>query len=59
MQQLVSTTVEVVDETAVAAVGNGSAAAAAATTTTDGTLHPLFVDIDDDEYTDSVLEIQR
>ena len=49
-----STTVEVVDET-VATVGNGSAAVA-----TDGsTLHPLFADIDDDEYTDSVLEIQR
>ena len=57
MQQMTSTSsVEVVDETA-AAVWNGSAAAAAAT---DGsTLHPMFADIDDDEYTDSVLEIQR
>ena len=46
---------EVIDETA-AAVGNGGTAAVAA----DGsTLHPLFVDIDDDEYTDSVLEIHR
>ena len=53
MQQMTSTSsVEVVDETA-AAVWNGSAAAA-----TD-TLHPMFADIDDDEYTDSVLEIQR
>ena len=56
MQQMTSTSsVEVVDETA-AAVWNGSAAVAA----TDGsTLHPMFADIDDDEYTDSVLEIQR
>ena len=55
MQQMTSTSsVEVVDETA-AAVLNGSAAVA-----TDGsTLHPMFVDIDDDEYTDSVLEIHR
>ena len=49
-------TVEVVDETA-AAVGNGGAGTEMAT---DGkTLHPMFVDIDDDEYTDSVLEIHR
>ena len=53
MQQMTSTSsVEVVDETA-AAVRNGSAVAI------DGTLRPLFVDIDDDEYTDSVLEIHR
>ena len=54
IQQAAAATVEVIDETA-AAVGNGGAAVAA-----DGsTLHPLFVDIDDDEYTDSVLEIHR
>ena len=54
MRQLASTTVEVVDETSAAAAENRSAVAA-----TDGVVHPLFVDIDDDEYTDSLLEIQR
>ena len=53
-QAAAAATVEVIDETS-AAVGNGGAAAVA-----DGsTLHPLFADIDDDEYTDSVLEIHR
>ena len=55
MRQLVSTTVEVVDETAAAAAAENRSAVAA----TDGVVHPLFVDIDDDEYTDSLLEIQR
>ena len=58
MRQLVSTTVEVVDETSAAAENRSTVAATDGGATT-GVVHPLFVDIDDDEYTDSLLEIQR
>ena len=57
MRQLVSTTVDVVDETSAAAENRSSVATADGGAT--GVVHPLFVDIDDDEYTDSLLEIQR